>query len=140
MCEPVALGCAASLPCNPQLATPHRSPPDVELLTEWVDAQLSDEELFPYDDSHPYPPNFVKRVKPIMKRLFRVYAHMYHAHFRQFVELGAEAHLNTCFKRFIFFQLEFSLIDAKEMGPLQQLIDSLLKREEDRARQQPPRR
>jgi hypothetical protein len=39
----------------------------------------------------------------IFKRLFRVYAHIYHSHFQKIVGLGAEAHLNTCFKHFIYF-------------------------------------
>ena len=35
----------------------------------------------------------------IFKRLFRVYAHIYHSHFQKIVSLGAEAHLNTCFSQ-----------------------------------------
>lgn len=42
-------------------------------------------------------------VRTIFKRLFRVYAHIYHSHFKQVCSLGEEAHLNTCFKHFIFF-------------------------------------
>ena len=45
-------------------------------------------------------------AKTIFKRLFRVYAHMYHSHFRVFTALGCEAHLNICFKRFAFFVIE----------------------------------
>jgi hypothetical protein len=33
------------------------------------------------------------------RRLFRVYAHVYCSHFDKIVALGAEAHLNTAFKR-----------------------------------------
>jgi MOB kinase activator 1 len=32
-----------------------------------------------------------------------VYAHIYHSHFKAICSLGEEAHLNTCFKHFIFF-------------------------------------
>ncbi len=42
-------------------------------------------------------------VRTIFKRLFRVYAHIYHSHFKQVCSLGEEAHLNTCFKHFIIF-------------------------------------
>lgn len=42
-------------------------------------------------------------AKTILKRLFRVYAHIYHQHFPEVVQLGEEAHLNTSFKHFIFF-------------------------------------
>ncbi len=51
----------------------------------------------------PFPKNFQQVVKVIFKKLFRVYAHIYHSHFQKIVGLGAEAHLNTCFKHFIYF-------------------------------------
>lgn len=44
-------------------------------------------------------------VKKIFKRLFRVYAHIYHTHFREVCVLEEEKHLNTCFKHFIFFAM-----------------------------------
>ena len=51
----------------------------------------------------PFPKNFISNAKTILKRLFRVYAHIYHQHFTEVVQLGEEAHLNTSFKHFIFF-------------------------------------
>ncbi len=42
-------------------------------------------------------------AKTILKRLFRVYAHIYHQHFDSVIQLQEEAHLNTSFKHFIFF-------------------------------------
>lgn len=51
----------------------------------------------------PFPKNFLSIAKTILKRLFRVYAHIYHQHFSEVVQLGEEAHLNTSFKHFIFF-------------------------------------
>lgn len=74
----------------------------------------------------PFPKNFLAIEKVIFKRLFRVYAHVYHSHFSKVVDLGAEAHLNTCFKHFIFFVHEFQLIEEKETEPLKDLIDSLV--------------
>ena len=47
--------------------------------------------------------NFLSIAKTILKRLFRVYAHIYHQHFPEVVQLGEEAHLNTSFKHFIYF-------------------------------------
>jgi MOB kinase activator 1 len=93
---------------------------------EWVDSQISDRSLFPPDeDSTSFPPEFRSHTKTVFKRLFRVYAHIYHSHFTQFVELGAEVHLNMCFKRFVFFILEFDLVEKRELAPLHQLINSL---------------
>lgn len=51
----------------------------------------------------PFPLNFKEVVKTIFKRLFRVYAHIYHSHFQKIVSLKEEAHLNTCFKHFTLF-------------------------------------
>ena len=51
----------------------------------------------------PFPTNFRDVVKTIFKRLFRVYAHIYHSHFQKIVSLKEEAHLNTCFKHFVLF-------------------------------------
>lgn len=58
---------------------------------------------FPLCQGTPFPPNFKEVVKTIFKRLFRVYAHIYHSHFQKIVSLKEEAHLNTCFKHFILF-------------------------------------
>lgn len=75
-------------------------------------------QVFPLG-GEPYPPNFLETVKTIFKRLFRIYAHIYHSHLDKFQLLDAEAHLNTCFKHFIYFTHAFSLVDRKELAPLQ---------------------
>lgn len=59
--------------------------------------------MFPGQFGEPFPPNFMDVVRTIFKRMFRVYAHIYHSHFKQVCSLGEEAHLNTCFKHFIIF-------------------------------------
>jgi len=69
-------------------------------------------------------------VQNIFKRLFRVYAHIYYCHFERISALGAEPHLNTCFKHFMHFVYEFNLVPNKsELAPLQELIDKLLERD-----------
>jgi MOB kinase activator 1 len=92
----------------------------------WVETQLNDEHIFPLQLGTPFPKNFQNVVRVIFKRLFRVYAHIYHSHFQKIVGLGAEAHLNTCFKHFIYFVVQFKLIDSKELAPLADLIDTLM--------------
>ncbi|KAK7843363.1 mob kinase activator-like 1a [Quercus suber] len=102
------------------------APRYVELLMDWIEGQLDNESLFPQRLGSPFPPNFKDVVKTIFKRLFRVYAHIYHSHFQKIVSLKEEAHLNTCFKHFILFTCEFVLIDRKELAPLQELIESIV--------------
>mmetsp|Transcript_18598 Transcript_18598/g.60630 ORF Transcript_18598/g.60630 Transcript_18598/m.60630 type:complete len:214 (+) Transcript_18598:111-752(+) len=100
------------------------SAPDyVNFLMIWVEEQIDDEKLFPAEPGTPFPPNFEEAVKTIMRRLFRVYAHIYHSHFQRVASLGAEAHVNSCFKHFVMFSRAFSLIEPKELAPLQDLVD-----------------
>lgn len=104
------------------------APKYIDYLMTWVQDQLDDETLFPskigiyiifctlflsiflktnplilFFAGVPFPKNFLSIAKTILKRLFRVYAHIYHQHFSEVVQLGEEAHLNTSFKHFIFF-------------------------------------
>lgn len=112
------------------------APKYVDHLMEWVDAQISDERLFPSEHGAGpvlYPPNFLPQARHMLKRLFRVYAHMYHDHFDVFVALTAELHLNACFKRFAFFVREFGLVKEKELAPLRALIDEMLMEEDARS-------
>ena len=96
------------------------------MLMSWVESQLNDESVFPVELGKPFPKDFANRVRVIFKRLFRVYAHVYHQHFDKLQSLGAEAHLNTCFKHFIFFVDEFKMIEPKELEPLKELIDKFM--------------
>ncbi|NWW56253.1 MOB1A kinase, partial [Ifrita kowaldi] len=127
------------------------APKYIDYLMTWVQDQLDDETLFPSKIggcscltqggpswlSHalipaspripgvPFPKNFMSVAKTILKRLFRVYAHIYHQHFDSVMRLQEEAHLNTSFKHFIFFVQEFNLIDRRELAPLHELIEKL---------------
>lgn len=105
------------------------APEYVDLLMNWVEIQLNDEQIFPLQATTAFPKNFTSVIKTIFKRLFRVYAHIYHAHFPKVVGLGAEAHLNTCFKHFIYFVQEWSLIDSKELKPMEQLITEMMSKD-----------
>jgi len=102
------------------------APEYVDLLMTWAESQLNDETIFPIAFGSEYPKNFNAIVKQIYKRFFRIYAHIYHSHFSRIVKVGAEAHLNTCFKHFIYFVTEFKLIDQKEMKPLEDLINKIM--------------
>ncbi|KAK6139676.1 hypothetical protein DH2020_018514 [Rehmannia glutinosa] len=102
------------------------APKYVEHLMDWTEAQLDDESIFPQKLGVPFPPQFQDVVKTILKRMFRVYAHIYHSHFQKIVSLKEEPHLNTCFKHFVLFTTEFGLIDKSELAALQDIVDSIL--------------
>lgn len=103
------------------------APQYVERLYVWIEAQLQDERIFPTKPDDPFPSDFKKRVERIFRRLFRVYAHIYHAHFDLIVEQKAQAHLNSCFKHFIYFVKEFGLIQDRDLAPMADYIDEMLK-------------
>jgi len=73
-----------------------------------------------------FPRNFKAQVKVIYKRLFRLYAHIYYHHLENLKSIGANAHLNTCFKHFIYFCYKFDLLDDQETLPLKKLINKFI--------------
>lgn len=113
---------------NPKYTKPTKmSAPDyVENLMNWVQLYLDNESLFPTQPGVPFSKQAPQVFRNILKRLFRVYAHIYCHHFDHITELGLQPHLNTSLKHFVLFSNQFNLIDEKEFAPLQELIDILL--------------
>ena len=70
-----------------------------------------------------YPDNYMPIMHIVFKKLFRVYAHVYHHHLDEFIKQKAEIHLNTSFKYFGMFVREFDLISRKEEAPLHRLLE-----------------
>ena len=64
----------------------------IDFLMTWVENQLNNEKIFPCALGVPFPRNFETIIKVIFKRLFRVYAHIYHTHFQHIMLLSAETH------------------------------------------------
>ncbi|CAH8643262.1 unnamed protein product [Dicrocoelium dendriticum] len=79
------------------------APHYINCLMVWIQRQLENEAIFPSKIGAPFPRDFLNVVKVILKRLFRVYAHIYHQHFSEVRDLQEEAHLNTSLKHFVFF-------------------------------------
>lgn len=104
------------------------APKYIDYMMTWVQTTLDDEKVFPVRVGEPFPTNIMDVIRSMFKRLFRVYAHMYIAHFQVLQEMGAEPHLNTCFRHFMLFVTEFDLIDPQELAPLQDLIAKLCQR------------
>ena len=60
--------------------------------------------------------------------MYRVFVHVYIHHFDKIKEmdhLNAEAHLNTLFRHFYFFVVEFHLLSEKDLEPLADLIKKI---------------
>jgi len=107
------------------------APKYIDYMLSWAQTTLDDERIFPIRVGEPFPPDIREVLCSIFKRLFRVYAHMYVLHFSSMQEMGAEPHLNTCFRHFILFVREFDLIAPQELAPLRDLIDKIHARADD---------
>ncbi|CAL9231010.1 unnamed protein product [Arabidopsis halleri] len=103
------------------------APEYVECLMNWIETQIDNEIIFPKNPGEPFPSNFEDFVKRILRKVFRVYAHIYYSHFIKIVTLNEHAHLNTCFKHFLLFVSEFQLVDKEDMAPVKNLVETVLK-------------
>ncbi|XP_065261993.1 MOB kinase activator 3B [Emys orbicularis] len=94
------------------------APQYMNLLMDWIEVQINNEDIFPTSVGVPFPKNFLQICKKILCRLFRVFVHVYIHHFDRIIIMGAEAHVNTCYKHFYYFVTELNVIDRKELEPL----------------------
>lgn len=97
----------------------------ISLLMDWVESQINNEDIFPIDKDVPFPKSFLPTAKKILTRLFRVFVHVYIHHFDKVQSLGAEAHVNQCYKHFYYFVTELNLVDRKELEPLKAMTQKL---------------
>ncbi|KAG6890262.1 hypothetical protein C0992_002528 [Termitomyces sp. T32_za158] len=88
------------------------APEYVDALMNWAQSLLDDEAVFPNKIGVSFPRNFRDTVRSIVRRLFRVYAHIYSNHFDQICALGIE--------------------DKKELAPLDELNDAILAEDKNR--------
>jgi hypothetical protein len=95
----------------------------IDYVFSWVQSILQDEMLFPTKAGSSFTKEFPMTVKMIFKQLFRVFAHVYHAHFDMVVMMEEEAHLNTLFAHFVCFSREFDLVEKKELVVMCDLIE-----------------
>jgi MOB kinase activator 1 len=89
-------------------------------------AMIDDQSIFPIHEDQNFPPHFVQCVREMYKRLFRLFAHLYYVHYEQIKQMGSNRHLNSSFKHFILFALEFDLLSSATIAPLQQFIDHIM--------------
>lgn len=97
------------------------APQYISFLMDWAEAQINNETLFPISCDVPFPKTFNSQCRKILTRLFRVFVHVYIHHFDRLVAIGAEAHVNTCYKHFYYFVCHFELVSERELEPLQEM-------------------
>uniref|UniRef100_A0A0N5A3G6 MOB kinase activator-like 1 n=1 Tax=Parastrongyloides trichosuri TaxID=131310 RepID=A0A0N5A3G6_PARTI len=103
----------------------------VDYLMSWVADTLDDELIFPSQIGKQFPVEFHKIAQTIMKRIFRIYAHVYNEHMDYLAQLNAVEHFNTSLKHFILFVNEFDLMNSEQMEPLSDFIEKILNQTEN---------
>ncbi|KAK2020346.1 Mob1/phocein family protein [Colletotrichum eremochloae] len=124
------------------------------LMQRWISGKIDDTNIFPTDPSgvsyahnpaitttplsqltNPgepdwigkrsgFPQNFVDVCQTIFRQMFRVYSHLYWAHFVEpFYHLNLEKSLNSCFSHFILTATALDMLKPHELEPMQPLID-----------------
>lgn len=101
------------------------APEYVDYVMTWIEANLDNPSIFPVLEDDPWPDDFENYIADMFKRMFRIFAIVFHRLFDEFEKLEAAAHLNTVFKHFMFFSFEFNLFDEKELPALKALVDKL---------------
>ncbi|KAI9796480.1 MAG: hypothetical protein M1833_006148 [Piccolia ochrophora] len=71
-----------------------------------------------------FPENFFTDCQAIYKQMYRVYSHLYWAHFEKpFYHMDLERSLNSAFMHFVTVGTEFDLLSSKDLEPMQALLD-----------------
>ncbi|KAF9013194.1 Mob1/phocein, partial [Cyathus striatus] len=64
---------------------------------------------------HPFQQSFPATVRTMYRQLFRVFAHIYHAHYKEILNLRSEPHFNSLFAHFLAFGREYQLLEDKDI-------------------------
>ncbi len=73
-----------------------------------------------------FPVSFEATSKKILRLLYHVLAHLYHAHFKEIILLQLHPHLNTLLQHTVVFCKRFSLVEEKELEVLDDLYQRLV--------------
>ncbi|MES1918682.1 MOB kinase activator 1B, variant 2 [Bonamia ostreae] len=92
----------------------------------WIDKQFENNKIFPISENEDYPKNFQKIVSTIIKKMYRMYAHIYFSHFSDMEINGLESNINSFFKHLVFFIAEFKLLKPADMAPLRSILERFL--------------
>lgn len=102
------------------------APEYCDRLFTWVQSCFDDTSIFPVEFTSQAPPKkFAETVKKIFKRLFRVYAHMFHNHMDHLEQLGIQGIALRGFKHFYAFCRQYKMLNKNDVSPLLSLTQDL---------------
>ncbi|XP_071809780.1 MOB kinase activator 2-like [Asterias amurensis] len=90
-----------------------------------IQKYINDESILPTKYDHVFPSDFEVLVKRVVRLLFQIVAHIYHAHYEQLIYFDLHRHLNSLFIQVVIFSQEFNILDAKDVSVLDDLIEAL---------------
>ncbi|CAL5973489.1 Mob1-like_protein [Hexamita inflata] len=94
-------------------------------LLAWITEQLNNRAMFPIDEGQAYPKDFIKQVKVLFRRLFRVYMHIYHCHLTLVKKNGLEQKLQYCIKIYVEFMKKHKLCEDTDFEPIKPLLQMM---------------
>ncbi|KAL7004003.1 Mitotic exit network component [Cystobasidiomycetes sp. EMM_F5] len=103
------------------------APEYVDALMNWVQGMLDDEAIFPSKIGVPFPRNFMATIKSIVNAIAQG-SETFLTHLNVSLRVHYHpAHINTSYRHFLLFVTEFDLVDSKELAPLAELNETILK-------------
>ncbi|KKA27248.1 hypothetical protein TD95_003179 [Thielaviopsis punctulata] len=123
------------------------------LMQRWISGKVDDDKVFPTDPAgvsfalnssvttsalaqlangdrdyigkrSGFPESFIEVCQMVFRQMFRVYAHLYFAHYVEpFYHLNLEKQLNSCFSHFLLTATALDMLKQHELEPMQALID-----------------
>jgi len=91
------------------------APTYIDYVMTWLQNLLDDETVFPTKSGHEFSPTFPSTTKHMYRQMLRVFAHIYHAHYRDILHLRSEPHFNSLFAHFLAFAREYELLELKDV-------------------------
>ncbi|XP_050410827.1 MOB kinase activator 2 isoform X1 [Patella vulgata] len=103
----------------------------IDYVMSFIQKTITDETVFPTKFGEVFPSSFETIVKKIHKCLFHVLAHIFHAHYKEAIQLGIHGHINSLFTHFMVFNMNFELLEEKDTDIMQDLVQALIKSLQD---------
>lgn len=101
------------------------APQYIDLVMTHIQKHVEDESCLPSKYGSTFPTSFSTTVKKFLKLLFHVVGHLYYSHIEEIVNLQLHAHLNTVFIHLMYFDNRFSLLEARDTAPLDDLAQAM---------------
>lgn len=98
------------------------SAPDyISTLLAYAQRVLTNRELIPHDDTQ-FPEHAIDSIKDVVKKLFRVYAHIFRHHFEEVSSRGRAHTMIRSLTGFIAHSHDFELLEEDSMEPMHRPI------------------